>query len=148
MKATNKLAMKTLDFLKPNELFDATEHVAWFLALCEVCNHDSKLVMNLMIETHSITNRTKTNNWLDLWESEYSFADQINSTVWDDDSIYDESQKAIDKLEESFSDGKMKESLVNDRQFYLFPELEIAFRINKETIEEHGLKQPGEYFLD
>lgn len=148
MNATDKLTVKTKNFMKPHERFDTTEHVSYFLALCEVCHHNSKLAMQLVHELHVVTNRTQATTWQEVWDSEYSFADQVNSTYWEDDSHYEQAEAALKKLEETFSEGKMKESLIQERNYYLFPELNIAFCIDAEAAKEHGLKEPGEHILD
>lgn len=148
MNAIEKLTVQAKDFLKPHERFDKTEHVSYFLALCEVSHHNSKVAMELIFGNALVVNRTKASTWREIWESEYSFADQINSTYWEDDSHYQHAEAALEKLEETFSEGKMKDYLINERNYYLFPELEIAFCIDKETVKAFGLKKPGEHILD
>ena len=148
MNTTEKLTVKTKDFLKPHKRFDTTEQVSYFLALCEVCHHNSKIAMQLLFELGAVTNRTEATNWKDVWESEHSFADQVNSTYWEDDSHYEHAEASLEKLKEADTEEKMKDYFTQKRNYYLFPELNIAFCIEKEQVQAFGLKEPGEHILD
>ena len=141
------VSVKTASYLSQSFQEVNQERTNLFLALCELTGHDSKKAMGILVsDLHIVTNQKKVTTWEEIRKSELSFADQIANTFPMPDEEVEVAERYVKELT-ALTKENTEAYLIGNRQFYLFPELQISFRMNVEHIKALRLPYPGEYKL-
>lgn len=142
------LAVKAMEYLKGAHPRVNEERFSLFLALCQLCEDDSKKALGILLADQPIvTNIRKASTWVEVYQEALSFADQLATTYLpgaDGEKEMEMAERHLGELNK-LNPEQFQAYFADTYGCYLFPELNISFCIKKELVSLLRLPYPGEY---
>ncbi|WP_442637819.1 hypothetical protein [Rossellomorea marisflavi] len=135
--------IQTKKRLHEHQLLD-TEGLPYFLSLCHLTQQDSAKAMELLLEEeYPITHITKAERWEEVLEAITSYLEVSMELEGNIDGLsYQEKKKQLKDIQ-NYNPSSIGVYFTTAMNFYLFPDMGVAFSVPSKTMEKFHLPQPG-----